>query len=67
MGFSFFPQHYCRLIITDEIIDSGVTVHTMGRIEEHADENKLKITVFNTDKARQDKAGQTHRNTGSNE
>ncbi len=41
-----------------------VTVHTAGRNEEHADVDKLKLTVFNKDKARQDKAGQTHRNTG---
>ncbi len=37
-----------------------VTVHTAGKNEEHADEDKLKLTVFNTDKARQGKAGQTH-------
>ncbi len=36
-----------------------VTVHTAGRNEEH--EDKLKMTVFNVD-ARQDKAGQAHRN-----
>ncbi len=41
-----------------------VTVHTAGRNEEHEDEDKLKWTVFNVDKAGQDKAGQTHRNTG---
>ncbi len=44
-----------------------VTVHTAGRNAEHEDEDKLKMTVFNVDKAGQDKAGQTHRNTGSNE
>ncbi len=37
----------------------SVTVHTAGRNEEHADVDKLKLTVFN-----KDKAGQTHRNTG---
>ncbi len=35
-----------------------VTVHTVGRNEEHADEDKLKLTVFNTGKAGQGKAGQ---------
>ncbi len=34
-------------------------VLTAGRNEEHEDEDKLKLTVFNVDKA-----GQTHRNTG---
>ncbi len=29
-------------------------VHTMGINEEHEDEDKLKITVFNVDKAGQD-------------
>ncbi len=28
----------------------AVTVHTAGRNEEHADEDKLKITVFNKSK-----------------
>ncbi len=37
----------------------SVTVHTAGRNKEHADVDKLKLTVFN-----KDKAGQTHRNTG---
>ncbi len=50
----------CLLIL----VWSSVTVHTAGRNEEHADEDKLKLTVFNMDQARQDKAGQTHRNTG---
>ncbi len=34
----------------------SVTVHTAGRNEEHEDEDKLKITVFNIDTAGQDKA-----------
>ncbi len=34
-------------------------MHTAGRNKEHADEDKLKITVFNdTSKARQDKTKQ---------
>ncbi len=36
----------------------SVTVHTAGRNEEHADVDKLKLTVFNKDKARQDKTRQ---------
>ncbi len=46
---------------------SPVTVHTAGRNEEHRDEDKLKITVFNIDKAGQDKVGQTRMNTRSKE
>ncbi len=34
-----------------------VTVHTMGRNEEHGDEDKLKYTVFNVDKAGQTQTG----------
>ncbi len=45
----------------------GVTVHTAGRSEEHGDGNKLNYTVFNINMAGQDKAGQTHRKTGSNQ
>ncbi len=38
------PVHYHNEI---------VTVHTAGRNEEHEDEDKLKLTVFNIGKARQ--------------
>ncbi len=43
--------------------------HTPGRNEEHGDEDKLKLTVFNLDrqgKARRGKARQG-KDTGSNE
>ncbi len=62
-------------IISKELSDAkSVTVHTRGRNEEHGDEDKLKITVFNVSKqgkARQGKARQgkadTDRTSGSNE
>ncbi len=41
-------------------------VHTAGRNEEHADEDKLKLTVFNEGKARQGRADtQEHRGVTS--
>ncbi len=49
----------CLLIL----VWSSVTVHTAGRNEEHADEDKLKLTVFNMDKARQGKARQGRADT----
>ncbi len=42
-----------------------VTVHTAGR--NTVKSIKLKLTVFNINKAGQDKQRQTHMNTGSNE
>ncbi len=39
--------------------EHSVTVHTVSQNEEQDDEDKLKYTVFNSNK--------THRNTGSNE
>ncbi len=50
------------MIITNII----VTVHTTGRNEQHEMRSKLKITVLIIQTG-QDKAGQTHRNTGGNE
>ncbi len=41
----------------------SITVHTEGRNKEYADEDKLKLTVFNTDKARTDKTGQGRADT----
>ncbi len=38
-----------------------LTVHTAGRNEEHGDVDKLKITVFNSNKAGQDKARLTQK------
>ncbi len=35
---------------------TGVTVHTWGRIQEHANEDLNSIIFFNEDKAGQDKA-----------
>ncbi len=43
-------------------------MHRAGRNEEHEDEDKLKITVFNIKQGRERQGkADTHRNTGSNE
>ncbi len=48
------------------LVWSSVTMHTAGRNEEHADEDKLKITVFNLDKQGKTRQGRRTGTPGSN-
>ncbi len=68
LGYTIMGKTADLTVVQKTIIDTlhkeGVTVHTTGGTRNTETRSKLKIIVFNDDKAGQDKARQTHRNTG---